>query len=164
LLALVSLVAAATEDTSPAGKAASGARVAARPSADGTLSQPKADPPEATPENPLPFKAEHPGDTALSQDEHGNWRFRSFPALATLYVNDKDTPGKSNCGAPCTSAWAPFIASSTENEVVGDWTLISRPDGHHQWAYKGRPVYLRYHDFPAESGNIQREGFRKLEP
>ena len=120
--------------------------------------------PEAEQERSLPFKAEHPGDTALSQDEHGNWRFRSFPALATLYVYDKDVPGKSNCGAPCTSAWAPFLASNAESEPVGDWTLIARPDGRHHWAYKGRPVYLRYHDMPATSGNIERQGFSKLEP
>jgi hypothetical protein len=159
LLALVCLstAAVATEETSPPEEAASGTRVVSRTSVDGTA-------PEGTPANPLPFKAEHPGDTALSQDEDGNWRFRSFPALATLYVNDKDTPGKSNCGAPCSSAWAPFLASSTENDRIGDWSLISVPGGRHQWAYKGHPVYLRYHDLPAHKGNIQREGFRKLEP
>ena len=121
-------------------------------------------PVKAIPENALPFKMEHPGDTALSQDENGNWRFRSFPGQATLYVNDKDTPGKSNCGAPCTSAWAPFLASGTEIEPIGDWTLLARPDGRHQWAYKGRPVYVRYHDLSANAGNIQRAGFRRLEP
>jgi hypothetical protein len=120
--------------------------------------------PPGTPENPLPFKAEHPGDTALSQDAKGHWQFRSFPALATLYVYDKDTPGKSNCGAPCSSAWAPFLASSTEHKPIGDWTLIARPDGRHQWAYKGQPIYLRYHDLPADEGNTTREGFSKLEP
>ncbi len=121
--------------------------------------------PKATADYALPpFKAEHPGDTALSQDANGKWRFRSFPGLATLYIHDKDTPGKSNCGAPCTSAWAPLLASSTENKTVGDWTLIPRPDGRHQWAYKGHPVYLRYHDLPADEGNIQRQGFRPLEP
>lgn len=148
LLALVCLAggAAATEQAVPVAKMA------------------KVDQTKATAEHALPFKAEHPGDTALSQDAQGKWRFRSFPALATLYVNDKDTPGKSNCGAPCTSAWAPFLASSAENAPIGDWTLIARTDGRHQWAYKGQPVYLRYHDFPAEAGNIQREGFRKLEP
>jgi predicted lipoprotein with Yx(FWY)xxD motif len=84
--------------------------------------------------------------------------------LATLYVYDKDVPGKSNCGAPCVSAWVPLLASAPENEAVGDWTLISRPDGRHQWAYKGRPVYLRYHDLSANSGNIRATGFQKLEP
>lgn len=119
--------------------------------------------PEAQQETP-PFKAEHPGDTALSQDEDGNWRFRSFPGLATLYVYAKDTPGKSNCGDPCISAWAPFLASSTETKAIGDWTLIARADGRRQWAYKGQPIYLRYHDFPAAWGNIRAEGFQKLEP
>lgn len=120
--------------------------------------------PSATPDRALPFKAEHPGDTALSQDEQGKWRFRSFPALATLYVYDKDVPGKSNCGAPCVSAWVPLIASAKENEAIGDWTLVSRPDGSHQWAYKGRPVYMRYHNMSANSGNIRATGFQKLEP
>lgn len=138
--------------------------IALQSRADGPTRQAKVDPPASNPESNLPFKAEHPGDTALSQDEAGKWQIRSFPGLATLYINDKDAPGKSNCGAPCTSAWAPLLASTTENKPIGDWTLIARSDGRHQWAYKGHPVYLRYHDLPAQSGNIQREGFRKLEP
>jgi predicted lipoprotein with Yx(FWY)xxD motif len=140
------------------------ATVASQPRAAEPVRQAKVDPPKAAAEHPPSFKVEHPGDTALSQDEKGNWRYKSFPALATLYTFDKDTPGKSNCGAPCTSAWAPFVASSTENEPIGDWTLIPRSDGRQQWAYKGRPVYVRYHDLSSRWGEIERQGFRKLEP
>jgi hypothetical protein len=166
LLALVGLstVAVAAEQALPAKNTAAATRVATQPLANATLAKASVDRPAATSDRSVPFNAEHPGDTALSQDEHGNWRFRSFPGLSTLYVYEKDTPGKSNCTAPCASAWAPLLASSTENEPVGDWTPISRPDGRHQWAYKGQPVYLRYHNLAPDVGNIERQGFRKLEP
>jgi predicted lipoprotein with Yx(FWY)xxD motif len=149
-LLLVCLFASAAEEPAPAVKSSSTTRVATR-SAEAKLDS-------------VSFKAEHPGDTALSQDEQGKWQIRSFPGLATLYVYDKDTLGTSNCGAPCTSAWAPLLASSIETEPVGDWTLIARSNGQQQWAYKGQPVYLRYHNLPPHRGNIRDEGFRKLEP
>ena len=43
---------------------------------------------------------------------------------------------------------------------MGDWTLVARDDGAKQWAYKGHPIYLLFHDSTtqpqgdkAENGN-----------
>lgn len=157
-------LAAANEASPPVEQLASRTTVATQARAPGAPSPSGIEQQTKRPEETLPFKAEHPGDTALSQDEDGHWRFRSFPALANLYVYAKDEPGKSNCRAPCTSAWIPLLATSTQSKQIGDWTLTARPDGRAQWAYKGRPVYLRYHDLAADEGNIERQGFRKLEP
>jgi hypothetical protein len=163
-LASVSAVTMAAEKTAPDSKTPAAPRLAADQPADTPAPQ-STDAQVDTADQPsVPFPAEHPGDTALSQDENGNWRFRSFPALATLYVYDKDSPGTSNCRAPCASAWMPLLASRAENKPVGNWTLIARADGRHQWAYKGQPIYVRYHDMPDWQGDIQREGFSKLEP
>jgi len=112
----------------------------------------------------VPFKTEHPGDTALSQ-ENGKWRIKSFPGLATLYVSDRDRPGKSNCNFGCDSAWPPLLVTEKPlKRRIGDWTMIEREDGRKQWAYKGRPVYQRYHDIPDDDVDIAREGFHRLEP
>ncbi len=109
-------------------------------------------------------KEEHPGDTALSQDEDGNFQYKSFPALATLFVYDGDTPGKSNCNTGCLSAWLPLLVSGGEKvQKVGDWVAITRDDGKKQWAYKGQPVYMRYHNMPPDEGS-EKQGFHMLKP
>ncbi len=92
------------------------------------------------------IKLEHPGDTALSEDEPGKYVYKSFPTLLRLYVNDKDSGGKSSCNGGCASAWPPLRVSPSEKSPVGDWTIISREDGSRQWAYRGKPVYTRFHD------------------
>jgi len=111
------------------------------------------------------IKEEHPGDTALSQDANGNWIYKSFPALRALYVFDKDLPLKSKCNDGCDSEWPPLLVSGGETvRSVGDWTVIVRDDGRKQWAYKQKPVYMRYHDLPTDGSDIRKEGFRPLEP
>jgi predicted lipoprotein with Yx(FWY)xxD motif len=58
----------------------------------------------------------------------------------TLYVFDRDAPGKSNCNGPCATNWPPF-AAPTGAKASGDWTVVTRDDGGMQWAYKGKPLY-----------------------
>jgi len=46
---------------------------------------------------------------------------------------------------------------------------ITRQDGPHrretlQWAYKGQPVYMRFHDLPLGPYAKEIEGFRLLQP
>lgn len=107
----------------------------------------------------------HPGVVALSQTATGEWIYRSFPQLTTLYVNDKDRPGKSLCNEKCMTAWPPLSADDSERGVqVGHWSVIARDDGKAQWAYKNQPVYLRFHDMPTGPHAIEVEGFRELEP
>lgn len=109
-------------------------------------------------------KEEHPGDTALSRDDQGNFQYKSFPGLAFLYVYDGDTTDKSNCNAGCLSAWIPLLVSGTEKiEKVGDWVAIKRENGQRQWSYKGQPVYMRYHNMPPDAGS-EKQGFHPLKP
>jgi predicted lipoprotein with Yx(FWY)xxD motif len=111
-----------------------------------------------------PIKMEHPGDTALSEENPGKFVFKSFPTLWRLYVFDGDRPGKSNCNEGCASAWPPLLVSAGEKGPrVGDWTIIRRDDSSQQWAYKDRPVYTRYHDFDPDA-STEKEGFHLLVP
>ena len=93
-----------------------------------------------------PAKSEHPGEVALIQ-EGNNWAYKHFPTNLRLYIYDKDQPGKSLCNNDCSYAWPPVIAHE-DAKPMGDWTIVRRDDGRSQWAYKGRPVYVRFHDSP----------------
>jgi predicted lipoprotein with Yx(FWY)xxD motif len=117
----------------------------------------------AEPPKPSTVKLEHPGDTALSEQKPGVFIYKSFPRLARLYVNEKDPPGKSVCDPGCSSAWPPLRVSPNEKSPVGDWTIIARADGSQQWAYKGKPVYVRFHDIDPDAETAQ-EGFHLLVP
>jgi len=72
------------------------------------------------------------------------------PSPATgraLYFYDKDEDGVSKCVGQCTTAWPP-LTPAPGAQASGAWTIIDRPDGARQWAYKGRPVYVFYRDKP----------------
>lgn len=62
---------------------------------------------------------------------------------ATLYVLE----GTGGCASDCLRAWPPFVARE-QAKPVGDWTVISGPEGVRQWALNGRPV----HTFAADGG------------
>lgn len=110
-----------------------------------------------------PDKLEHPAEVALIQ-ESGGWSYQHFPSNVRLYIFDGDSPGKSNCNLGCAGAWQPLIAPD-DAKPVGDWTKVVRDDGRTQWAYKDRPVYLRYHDSPSEAtGNGIDGAWHFLEP
>lgn len=76
----------------------------------------------------------------------------------TLYVFDKDSPGKSACNGPCATNWPPLMASAGAM-AMGDYTVITRDDGTQQWAYKGRPLYTWKND--KKPGDITGDGFLK---
>jgi len=65
----------------------------------------------------------------------------------TLYVSDKDAPGKSNCVAECATEWPPFVAAA-DAKPSGDWSLIAREDGIKQWAFRDKPLYTSVKDKP----------------
>jgi predicted lipoprotein with Yx(FWY)xxD motif len=114
-------------------------------------------------ETPLPPDLQHPGNTALTQ-ANGKWSYTSFPGLWRLYVYDKDGPEKSNCNGGCASAWPPLLASEEQTSPrLGNWTIIVRDDGRRQLAYKGHPVYTRFHDIEPDA-STEKEGFHLLEP
>ncbi len=104
---------------------------------------------------------QYPVDAALFQHSDGSWYYKSFPSGSRLFVYDGDSPGKSNCNQGCASAWPPLYVSKDNATQVGHWTVIARKDGTRQWAYKGQPVYRRYHDLP---GEVTAKGFHVLEP
>jgi predicted lipoprotein with Yx(FWY)xxD motif len=60
----------------------------------------------------------------------------------TLYEFDGDVrrDGQLCSSASCDLQWLP-IAAPTLALPVGDFSIVSRPDGSSQWAYKGRPLY-----------------------
>ncbi len=59
----------------------------------------------------------------------------------TLYTYDKDETGKSNCVDACAQNWPPLLADAGA-KVTGEYSLVKRPDGAMQWAYRGKPLYL----------------------
>jgi predicted lipoprotein with Yx(FWY)xxD motif len=63
----------------------------------------------------------------------------------TLYVFDKDMPGKSACNGACAESWPP-LAASEGDKASGDWSIVKRDNGKRMWAYKGRPLYAWKND------------------
>lgn len=76
----------------------------------------------------------------------------------TLYVFDKDSPGKSACNGPCATNWPPLMASAGAMSM-GDYTIVTRSDGSKQWAYKARPLYNWKND--KKPGDITGDGMLK---
>jgi predicted lipoprotein with Yx(FWY)xxD motif len=111
-----------------------------------------------------PPNLQHPGNTALTQQGKDKWTITSFPGLARLYTYDRDGREKSNCNGGCASAWPPLLVPDEElGPRLGDWTIVVRDDGRRQWAYKGHPIYIRFHDMQPDA-STEKEGFHLLEP
>lgn len=77
--------------------------------------------------------------------EEGAYVLRTLAGSRPLYTFDKDEPGKSNCIDRCLQAW-PALVAPTGAKPVGNWTVITRPDGSSQWAYEDKPVYTFVRD------------------
>ena len=70
----------------------------------------------------------------------------SLPTGVTLYSFDKDADAKggSACNDDCAKVWPPFLAPDGAPDKLatsGNFSVITRADGSHQWAYKGAPLY-----------------------
>jgi predicted lipoprotein with Yx(FWY)xxD motif len=75
----------------------------------------------------------------------------------TLYVFDKDkVRGQSACNAHCAVAWPPLLAGA-DAKASGKWSLVTREDGSHQWAYKGKPLYTFY-EWDVNPGDTKGDG------
>ena len=83
------------------------------------------------------------------------------PSGMTLYTFDKDTAdsGKSACNGPCAALWPPLMASATDRPS-GAYTVVTRDDGSHQWAYTGKPVYTYKPD--QKAGDRTGDNFRDV--
>jgi len=76
-----------------------------------------------------------------------------------LYNYDQDTPGKSNCNGDCVASW-PTLAAKSGDVGVDEWTVITRDDGSHQWAFRGHPLYTFVKDtVPGEVNGDGAAGF-----
>ncbi|HRO16216.1 MAG TPA: hypothetical protein PLL33_14495 [Paracoccus sp. (in: a-proteobacteria)] len=73
----------------------------------------------------------------------------------TLYVFDKDSPGKSTCEGSCAANWPPLVAPAG-SAAAGPFAPIQRSDGTMQWAMNGRPLYLWAKD--AKPGDVTGDG------
>ena len=80
------------------------------------------------------------------------------PGGMTLYTFDRDTAGSgtSACTAQCATNWPPLLAAS-DARARGNWSLVPRPGGSRQWAYKGQPLYYWAKD--AKPGDRSGDGF-----
>jgi predicted lipoprotein with Yx(FWY)xxD motif len=58
----------------------------------------------------------------------------------TLYTFDKDAANTSNCYDACAAMWPPFLGDKMA-KAAGDWTIVTRKNGAHMWAYEGKPLY-----------------------
>jgi predicted lipoprotein with Yx(FWY)xxD motif len=74
----------------------------------------------------------------------------------TLYVFDNDVPGQSACtSTQCLTTWPPLLAKN--NDVAqAPLSIITRGDGHKQWALRDKPLYFYVGD--AITGDIKGEG------
>jgi predicted lipoprotein with Yx(FWY)xxD motif len=71
-------------------------------------------------------------------------------AGAALYTFNYDTMiGMSHCEDDCARMWPPLAAPRTA-KPFGDWSVIPRPDGSAQWAYKNKPLYTYSQDRPGQ--------------
>jgi predicted lipoprotein with Yx(FWY)xxD motif len=87
----------------------------------------------------------YPTEVALVNEAPKGFTYRQSPERLPLYTWDKDGPGKSNCYEGCDTEWIPLLAPA-EAKPLGEWSLVPRKDGKHQWAYRKRPVYMLIHD------------------
>ncbi len=53
--------------------------------------------------------------------------------------------GIRGCDAACLEIWRPFVASN-DAQPSGHWTILTRPDGTRQWAYRGYALYTNVRD------------------
>jgi predicted lipoprotein with Yx(FWY)xxD motif len=89
--------------------------------------------------------APYPSEVALVAEVDKGYVFRRNPGAQRLYIYDGDHDGRSFCNNGCASEWPPVLAPATA-QAIGQWSYVHRDDGKLQWAYRGHPVYSRYHD------------------
>lgn len=64
------------------------------------------------------------------------------PEGITLYVYARDVAdsGVSACNGDCAVKWPPFQSAAAGVAPEG-YSLVLRPDGRKQWAFRGQPLY-----------------------
>lgn len=60
----------------------------------------------------------------------------------TLYTFDKDKIGISNCTGSCLKIWPAYTPGvESQGQLPTNISIITRPDGSTQYAWKGMPLY-----------------------
>jgi predicted lipoprotein with Yx(FWY)xxD motif len=64
----------------------------------------------------------------------------------TLYTFDNDQNGTSSCTGACAQIWPPYTPAASTGPITSEqlptgFTMITRPDGTIQYAWKGKPLY-----------------------
>ncbi len=79
------------------------------------------------------------------------------PEGMTLYIHLRDEPQSSSCTGTCADRWPPHEAAARHRQFPPQgFSVITRPDGQLQWAYKNMPLYTRVTD--REPGDITGHG------
>lgn len=79
----------------------------------------------------------------------------------TLYHLSGETSGKFICTSSCVAVWHPLAASSgSKPSGVASLTVVKRPEGGEQLAYKGMPLYTFAEDKSA--GEVNGQGFKDV--
>lgn len=77
----------------------------------------------------------------------------------TLYIFDKDEPGKSTCQGPCAQNWPPYTAEAAAGTTPPKEASRFARDGVQQWAWNGKPLYYFAGDTkPGERNGDGRNG------
>lgn len=107
---------------------------------------------------PANVRLRRSGDEEILTDERG----------FALYTTDEDAlPNESRCVDACAKAWPP-LAVPADAQAIGEFTVVTRPDGSKQWAFRGKPLYGFARDeyvggyFGDGIGNRWRLAFRPL--
>jgi len=58
----------------------------------------------------------------------------------TVLIHDEDPAQMSSCAAECAAEFPPLVAPRGA-KAFGDWSIVRRADGSHQWAYQSHPLY-----------------------
>lgn len=77
----------------------------------------------------------------------------------SLYTFDKDGMGTSACVDACAQNWPPLMADKGA-KAMGEYSIIKRPDGSMQWAYRGKPLYRWAKDM--KPGDVSGDGFKDI--
>lgn len=80
----------------------------------------------------------------------------------TLYHLSGESGGKFICTSSCVSVWHPLTVSSTAKPsgAVGSLSVVKRPEGSEQVAYKGMPLYTFAED--KATGEANGQGFKDV--
>jgi len=74
----------------------------------------------------------------------------------TLYTYAKDVTSTSNCTGQCLKNWPAYTAHSQTGNFPENISVITRPDGTLQYAWKGMPLYYFVKD--GDSGDAYGNG------